>query len=57
MPCLVHKYFKENKDQHERKYYRTITEENKWLKKLSPIKMRNQIITVKFFGGCKKSLY
>ena len=38
MPYLVHKYFKKNKDEHE-KYYRKITEENKWLKKLSPIKM------------------
>ena len=37
---LVHKYFKKkNKDQHEKKYYRKITEENKWSKKLSPIKM------------------
>ena len=36
---MVHKYFKKNKDQHKKNYYRKITEENKWLKKLSPIKM------------------
>ena len=61
MPYLVHKYFKKNKDQHEKNYYHKITEENKWLKKLSPIKRikqhkKKQIITVKTF--CRwKSLY
>ena len=39
MPYQVYKYFKKNKDQHEKNYYRKRTEENKWLKKLSPIKM------------------
>ena len=39
MAYLVHKYFKENKDQHEKYYYYKITEKNKWLKKPSPIKM------------------
>ena len=38
MPYLVHKYFKKNKDQHEKNYFRKITEENKWFKKHSPIK-------------------
>ena len=36
---LVHKYFKRNKDQHEKNYYRKIIEENKWLKKLSLVKI------------------
>ena len=39
IPYFVHKYFKKNKDQHEKNYYRKVTEENKWLKKLSQIKM------------------
>ena len=61
-PYLLHKYFKTNKDKPEKNYYRKITEENKWLKKLSPIKMyqttiRNQIITIKIFCGWKKFLY
>ena len=38
MPYLVHKYFKKNKDRHEKNYYRKINEENKWFKKHSPIK-------------------
>ena len=29
MPYLVHKYFKKNKNQHEKDYYREINEENK----------------------------
>ena len=58
---MLHKYFKTNKDEPEKNYYRKITEENKWLKKLSPIKMyqttiRNQIITKKFFAD-GRSLY
>ena len=62
MLYLVNKHFKKNKDQHVKNYYRKITEENKWLKKLSSIKMyqttiRNQIITIKIFCGWKKSLY
>ena len=38
-----------------------VIEENKWSKKLSPVKMyqttRNQIITAKIFCGWKNSLY
>ena len=38
MPYFVHKYFEKIRN-NMINYYRKITEENKWLKKLSPTKM------------------